>query len=442
MKKTLTIVIALLIAFLIGGLIWFFFFRDNTDPNTGTGDEVQQFFPTENNGSIDPFNAISEDGTPVDDINIQNEGDRAEIPKLRLLSRDPVAGMIAFETIATTSDTFINDLGAEAAPTTTEIVFRYMERGTGHIYETKENSLTKQRISNTTIPKVYNALFNTDGTKLLLRYLDLNNETIKTFASAIVPNQDSAADVIEFTIEGRFLPDNIGDLSYSTEGNKVLYLKNIPGTEDTGMYIADLIEESISLIYQTQISQWISQWLNDTTVAITTRAHSKVSGYSFLVDTENKQLAKVIEAEKGLTTTYNIDATRMLYSVADGRSIKTYIYSVPEKTSIPINIKTIPDKCAWSPVEQNIIYCGAPNIITRADYPEDWYQGEVTFKDNIWKIDTDTFRVENIYRDRSETDESFDIIKPQISPDGRYLMFVNKKDLSLWSLDINPSLLK
>ena len=76
--------------------------------------------------------------------------------------------------------------------------------------------------------------------------------------------------------------------------------------------------------------------------------------------------------------------------------------------------------------------CGIPQRIPGGQYPDSWYQGLVSFRDVIWKIDTTTNTTSLILT----PEPSFDIIKPQLSPDRSYLYFINKSDQTLWSYRI------
>jgi hypothetical protein len=68
--------------------------------------------------------------------------------------------------------------------------------------------------------------------------------------------------------------------------------------------------------------------------------------------------------------------------------------------------------------------------------PESWYQGRTTFRDRIVEIDIPSGIVTTLLQPTELDRPSVDAIKLGLSPEGRYLHFVNKKDGSLWSLDL------
>ncbi|HEY0221172.1 MAG TPA: hypothetical protein VGC58_03045 [Candidatus Paceibacterota bacterium] len=65
-----------------------------------------------------------------------------------------------------------------------------------------------------------------------------------------------------------------------------------------------------------------------------------------------------------------------------------------------------------------------------------WYKGIVSFSDDIWQYNTKDFTSKSLTDLKSESGEDVDVIKPILSENEQYLIFVNKKDNSLWSLDL------
>lgn len=446
MKKFFIILATIILASLIAWGMWFFIFKSDNQSSSELND-VQNFFPVDqsNNSLSDNDQDTTRTNSDEDtDINFVINGEREEIPALRQLSKEPVAGMISFERATTTEDLTEDDdannnEGTDTnQATTTEIVFRYMERGTGHIYETKENTLVTERISNTTIPKIYNALFSEDGENVILRYLDMNEEDIRTFKTRLVKNTNKTEEDTVFSLEGTFLSNNL--LEFKTNGSQenYLYIKKQTFTDTGGLYIKNSDEENETLVYRSPLSDWLTQIVNPKQIAITTKPFSSVYGYSFMIDSETGNINKTLGQIRGLTTLYNKEGTKILYSETNGNSIDFYIRELDSEITLSTKIKTLPEKCAWDTVNENIAYCAVPKGIQRADYPEDWYQGQVSFNDDIWRIDTYTTNAKMIYQNDGENG-FFDIIKPQVSPDGRYLLFINKNNLSLWSLDLNPN---
>ena len=65
-----------------------------------------------------------------------------------------------------------------------------------------------------------------------------------------------------------------------------------------------------------------------------------------------------------------------------------------------------------------------------------WYKGLSFWSDDIWKYDTKSNTSSLIENLGSDSGQSIDVIKPILSDSERYLIFINKTDNTLWSLDL------
>ena len=138
----------------------------------------------------------------------------------------------------------------------------------------------------------------------------------------------------------------------------------------------------------------------------------------------------------GMTTVTNNDANLVAYSYTLNNSFNLDVYDVTNKISKNFNIATLADKCVWGNSNTKILYCAIPKSIPSDNYPDAWYQGLESFSDNIWKIDTATGNMTEIYQVGSNENADIDAMGLKISPDDQYLSFINKSDLSLWLLQI------
>ena len=101
-----------------------------------------------------------------------------------------------------------------------------------------------------------------------------------------------------------------------------------------------------------------------------------------------------------------------------------------------LGIKTLPEKCVWNKTGDTL-YCAVPKFIGSGEYPDSWYQGEVSFNDQLWKIDIKTLNATLLLDPVMITEgEEIDGIKLAIDESENYLFFVNKKDSFLWKLDL------
>ena len=70
-------------------------------------------------------------------------------------------------------------------------------------------------------------------------------------------------------------------------------------------------------------------------------------------------------------------------------------------------------------------------------YPDSWYQGEISFFDQLWRIDVKTGNT-SMLADPGNTigAEEIDGIKLALDEGENYLFFVNKKNSILWELEL------
>jgi len=130
------------------------------------------------------------------------------------------------------------------------------------------------------------------------------------------------------------------------------------------------------------------------------------------------------------------DEKWLIYSVSRNNELSTFVLNTETNETKKFGVNTLPEKCVFSQSNFNIVYCGGPTQMPRVTLPESWYQGTVSLNDNLWKADLSTQNYEQLLSDREEVDQSFDMTKLAVSPDDEFILFVNKKDLTLWSLEI------
>jgi len=139
---------------------------------------------------------------------------------------------------------------------------------------------------------------------------------------------------------------------------------------------------------------------------------------------------------KGLTTNTSPGGAIVVYSESSDNIFKTKVWDREVRESYDLPITTLPEKCAWSNLDTTVIYCGVPKGIERGTYPDLWYQGVASFSDSLWRVDIDTRVSEQIIDPFPLARADMDIINLMISENDKYLIFTNKKDSTLWSLEL------
>jgi hypothetical protein len=105
-----------------------------------------------------------------------------------------------------------------------------------------------------------------------------------------------------------------------------------------------------------------------------------------------------------------------------------------------LGLKTLPEKCINKKNTPDFI-CAVPSSIESSLYPDIWYLGAKSFVDNFWNING-TSGETNLIVSPVSIDASIDGVNLSISNDNNYLIFINKKDHTLWGLSLSNEEIK
>ncbi len=388
------------------------------------------------------------------------------LPKLRQISSSPVAGGIAFSRVrpilvktdtvpvetapaptATTTPapktpTKKTAVKTPPVPTETVTAVRYVERATAHVYETVMEDNKETRVSNTTIPRIAEAFFGNNGDSLILRYLKDDNQTIETFTGAIIPpppvatTQDGTPVVETFgMLKGTFLPENIRSLAVSPDTTKIVYVSDTP---DGSVITSALFDGTKrAQILRSPFSEWTLSWPGTLLMTATTKPSGSANGYAYSISQKNGILQKLLGNIAGLTTLASPNGKLILYGASRANGTTLSLYDSVAGKSYALGLNTLPEKCVWSK-DSTAAYCGSSDQVPAGLYPDAWYQGLVSFNDNLWKISIgkNSTATQMLAEPVTVAGKSLDVSTPFIDDLGHYLFFINKNDSMLWSLDL------
>ena len=351
-------------------------------------------------------NNSTQDGAPTGN---QNPGDTQRstfVPTLRQLTQEPVAGF----TFTGTS------------------TVRYVDRGTGHTLEADLTSYDVQKLSNTTIPKVYRAFWVNKGEGVVYQQLSEQTDTIKTSFIELINTTGTSTEALKDTVI-TFLEDNISEIAVSPDTDKIVYLKNglitIGGPDGAGQSS-----------FKIPGNEWILEWTSPNKLNLTTKASALVDGYSYTSSLAGS-MTKLIGPASGLTT-YNPDNNWFLWSESDGNTVTLFAENPSTGTTTPMIPGALPEKCVLLQNKTDSVVCGVSNFIQNQQYmhPDSWYQSVVSFEDrfSLYNLSNPSSKV------LIEPQTPVDVIEPMVGPEDIYLVFINKKDLTLWSLNLEEAL--
>ncbi|MDQ5912418.1 MAG: hypothetical protein QG568_633 [Patescibacteria group bacterium] len=445
-KKTSFIIVILVLSLLVGGLLGFYFYTKNRNPGStilggriGGNTNFGGYDPNSQNPSNPNTNGSSTPivigGVPVD----------TKIPKLRKISDVPVAG-VDFIAVPIYEDPNKNVEPADLSVSKTKTpvrkplklieiknTIRYMERGTGHIYETSTSTLEKTRLSNTTEPKIYEAFFVNKGDNLILRGLIGSSDIISTrYASLITSTTTEDTEGPNKTLDLKDLPIQISQIAISPSKTQLFSVM------DSGVRgLLSKIDGGAQVgIFDTPYREWIASWPEEKNIVLTTRASGFAPGFAYILNTSTKALTRVLGNIYGLTTLTSPDLSKILFSASERGTFTLNYFNRKDSSTTELSFKTLPEKCTWSKKEKSVVFCAVPENIAFSTYPDVWYQGQINFSDSVWKINIETGEARLIMNIQSESGEVIDAINPYLSPNEDYLVFTNKIDLTLWGLQL------
>lgn len=313
-------------------------------------------------------------------------------------------------------------------------VIRFIEKERGNLFDAQTENTVLDRISIDTIPRIQEAFFTNNGSGVVLRYLkDLN--TIETYGGALLLSKASTSKGF-YELEGSFFPQNITDVTPIPGSGKVFYL--LPTTQEVVGYLSGTAGDKRSAVFSSPVKEWLPISIDTQTILLTTKPSATVAGVSYLLNTQTGRKEKILSNINGLTTLVSPDKKYALYSTSSNGGVSSKVLEIKTGEVFDIEIKTLPEKCVWSTKKgEHVVFCGVPESLPVRSYPDYWYMGLVSFSDALWKYDIDTTINELIAAPGKFPKEGVDVTRPFTTTANDYLLFTNKKDLSLWSVRVS-----
>lgn len=427
--RTFTTIIIILLV--LGTIVFgFFWYRNNQgSSNTAGGtNSVFDLFPSSGNKTKTTDPTSNETATtPTDSTTTNPITVSSSLSHLMEITAEPVAGETAFTELVPTSTTSVSTTTTPI--TESRFVIRYMKRSNGNIYDVYPGTtMPAVRVTNTTIPRIYEAFFNKTGDQVVFRYFNEKTNQIDTYSANIKRDTpESAAALV-----GSFLPFNISSLSLSPDKTKLYYLYPFSGR--TISVTSDFTGLNKKQITDTAFNEWISQWPNTDFVTLTTKSSGLYPGYVYKVSLKSTSpiLERILGGINGLTTAMSPDGTRVLYSQTINNRPMLYVYNINRKTTTSMNLVGLPEKCIWSN-DSIHIYCGIPTAPENGVYPDIWYQGLVSFNDTLWKLNSDNSINQLLVSPSDEKGQQIDATRLFLDDKETHLLFINKSNSSLWT---------
>jgi hypothetical protein len=405
-KNTVILIIVVALLILILG-IWLLFF---TAPKNQT--------PTNDQNSSNPFGTYNGStavtpaatSTATNTVEPTTQFINNNASPLTKISTAPIAGAEVFD--------------RKVSATTTLSIVRYLERATGHAREYDRSTFSITSASNTTIPGIYQAWWS--GNAVLAQFLGQSKDTVKTFTGSLPSTTTPTTQ-----LNGSFLNDNIYALAISPKGNRVFTLTK--GDSAIGS-ISNLDGSKKTSIFNFPFNEWKTEWSNENMLTLTTKSSFSAPGSMYFLSTSGT-MTKALGDIAGLTTLTSPSLGYAIYSASNSSGISSGIYDFSKGNTLAFTGNpTLPEKCVWSKLSKTTAYCAVPSTIPIGNYPDDWYKGNISFTDNIYKVNLSLPAVQFLYS--LPKDQNIDVINPFLDAKEENLYFTNKNDYFLWGLNI------
>lgn len=389
MKKIWILIgIVLLIIILFGGAWWYLLMNGAPEGLSGISNPFGIF----GGGSSKEF------ATTTPETEVIAQPLPAVPASLRKLSTSPVAGAVM---ISRDGATYV----------------RFVERGTGHVFEINLASSITERITGTTIPRTARAIWSPQGSRVVLITETTGGDT-RIFAGTI-ERTDEGEGVLNTTE----LESAARNITFASTGESVYYVT--PSSGGSTGYEHNLKTNVRTVRFNSVLRDITVTWEPAVVAYTTPTAHMR--GYAYA----GAGFTRLFGGVNGLMVMPT--ANYRIVSYAENNSL---ISRTDTLDGIPFAIPVFPEKCAADPVRSTLLWCGAPSTLTPGAYPDLWYEGAISFNDNIWQVDVTTGNVTLMSVPSEAVGEAIDITDMQVGDAGDMLLFINKKDGALWVQEI------
>lgn len=380
-KKILFVLGIVSLILLITVWVYFFFIAP---PNDGG------IFVQFGGGSSDQ---IPDESNVVDTTNQDNERVPANI--LGQITTRPVAGM-----------GFSGD------------VVRFVEQGTGHVYEIDLNSRNETQISGTTITRVSDAVFSPNGNRVILTSID-DRGISQTFVGTITKNDQG-----DGVLDGITLSGEVHGAVFSEDGDEVLYVRKNESNSTGHAY--NVTEQTTRRLFNIPLRDFYVTWGKNKTYVITSPS---TVAFGNVYEVSGDTLAYVRPAAPSLTAFAHENGI-IVNSLTDTSTYVSTSYEADGVYNLPGVL--LPEKCTG--INDGALVCAQPESTFRG-FVDSWYKGIFNSNDNLWVVDTDAEQAALILDIGTSAGQVVDVNGVVSNDQKDVFLLRNKIDNSLWLYD-------
>ena len=301
-------------------------------------------------------------------------------------------------------------------------VVLFVDTVTGYVYGYPIETGEVYQISNTIVPGVYDAHFFNNGKNVVIQYVDSEKNQTGALV-ATLPSVPEGGGALPF-ISTTYLPSGVTSVAVNKRNDRVSYAVQT----GSGTTFYTLSPSGTTVTASSPFREWQISYGGETLYAT-----SKASAYIPGVTATLPSFDLVVDNRTGLLSLPS-NSGDIVSSMWSNQGLVTFLTNASGAHVLPLT--TLASKCAWG--NNDFLVCAKPRTLPKEveGLPDDWYQGEAHFVDDIVQIDKNTGEVFPYYT-FSQNDGLFDVKNIVTSSSNDLLMFNNKTGGTLWLINTN-----
>jgi len=398
MKRPLLIIIGAIFVIILLA-VWVYVLLFNT-PTANEEEFTDLDFGNDTDVTLFPA-GTDEDGVvnPEPIVNVNG------LERLKQLTTEPIAGF--------------GEVATENIPD----AVRYVQIGTGHIFEIDLETGEEERVSGTTVPGSQIAAFAGNGESVMIQsgYGAGASFTVGVIGTS---TQDiTTAQIFEPIVS--FTGTQSGVFLYAAQTNNSVVGKSYdPATLVT------------STLFTVPFRDATIIWGSEATD--THYAYPKTTALleSFLYEVQGNLLTRLPIDGYGMSATGNNEF--ILFSKQTDEDYQSFTFNKETREIRPHTQTQIPEKCVFSTITLSSSFCANTSINFTDLAPDTWYAGELTFQDSLYQTFNDVSRSIVLVDSHDQTQQNIDMTHLSLGAQDAHLYFTNRNDRTLWMYVVTP----
>lgn len=292
---------------------------------------------------------------------------------------------------------------------------RYVTKENGYVYDYVPKYKKSYLISDSPIPKISFAHFSPSGNTILFQYLESDLKTEKSILGTL-GKQDLTV-----------LPNNIISFSFSKSGKFAYVQKAGIGAR----FIVKNTNGKESIIYESPLTEWNVSFLGEDQLLITTKPSEYVTGFSYIINIDNKTTNRLWSGITALSTKSSLNGNFILRGETEQQGPQLSLYNVKTGNMTKLNKMGLVEKCSFSE-DETILTCATPKHFENRPYPDDWYLGIIKTNDGIMRYTTANNNSRVLTSLFDEIDKEIDVWEIGINNSGNMTSFIDRSTMTLY----------